>query len=80
MAVEDLAVPYWYQTGIPVSRRMSDPVSPLAMYASSRIMLDNAAALMGRNLSRREKKHAANNLYQIVGAKGLAYSPLGMLG
>lgn len=65
---------------IPASRQQSDPISPLAMYASSRIMLDNAAALMGRKMSRRERKRKAKNLESFVGARGLVYTPLGMIG
>jgi hypothetical protein len=79
-ASEELQMPYWYQMGIPSTRSQSDPISPLAMYASSRIMVDNAAALLGRNLSRREKKAAGKNAYQFTAARGLAYAPLEMLG
>jgi hypothetical protein len=77
---DDLVFPSWYQVGIPESRVAADPISPLAMAASSRIMLDNSAALLGRNLSRTQKKRAEKNVYQIAGARGLLYSPLGMLG
>ena len=79
-AQEELQMPYWYRTGIPASRAQSDPVSPLAMWASSRIMLDNAAALMGRNLTRRERQEGSKRVYSLAGARGLVYSPLGMIG
>jgi hypothetical protein len=78
-ADEDFA-PYWSQVGIPARRVQADPISPLAMYASSRIMVDNAAALMGRNLNKRQKKRAGEHALQIAGARGLVYSPLGMIG
>jgi hypothetical protein len=74
---DDLIMP---SIGIPSSRVSSDPVSPLAMFASSRIMLDNGAALMGRKLSRAERRQGSRNAYAFVGARGLAYSPLEMLG
>jgi hypothetical protein len=76
----EFELPSWYQVGIPASRASSDPINPLAMAASSRIMLDQSAALLGRNLSRKQKKRAEKNVYQIAGARGLLYSPLGMLG
>lgn len=77
---DDLVMPSWYQIGIPATRRQSDPVSPLAMYASSRIMIENAASALGRNLNRRQKKAVGRNAYQIAGGRGMLYAPLGMIG
>ena len=77
---DDLQMPSWYQVGIPATRVFADPISPLAMSASSKIMLDSTAALLGRKLSRREKKAGGKKAYQLAGARGMLYSPLEMIG
>jgi hypothetical protein len=71
---DDLVMPY---LGIPAARVAANPISPLAMLASSNIMIDTAAAAMGKNLSRRERKRAHQMGYGFAGARGMLFSPLG---
>jgi len=64
-----------YSAGIPASR--VNPISPLAMLASSTIMLDVSTKAMGRNLSRRQLKRGAKQANRFAGARGMLWSPLG---
>lgn len=64
-----------YRAGIPPTR--TNPISPLAMLASSTIMLDVGSKAMGRNLSRRQLKKQAKAANRFAGARGMLWSPLG---
>jgi len=71
----DLELPQQLTLGIPVTR--FNPISPLVMLGSSSIMADAIAGAMGRNLSRRERKHVREQAYRFTSASGMLYSPLG---
>lgn len=71
----DLEMPSWAGIGIPASR--INPISPLAMLASGTIMMDSTAAVLGKKLTRRQRKAGASSVYDFAGARGMLYSPLG---
>lgn len=72
---DDLELPQQLTLGIPVTR--FNPISPLVMLGSSSIMADAIAGAMGRNLSRRERKHVREQAYRFTSANGMLYSPVG---
>ncbi len=74
-SVEDYDLSPQLGIGIPPSR--ANPISPLAMYASSGIMANFLIGASGRRLSRAEKKAVRRGAYGFAGAQGMLYSPLG---
>jgi hypothetical protein len=64
-----------YGLGIPATR--VNPISPLAMSASSTMMADFIAGAQGRKLTRGTRRKLRRGAYQFAGANQMLYSPLG---
>jgi hypothetical protein len=72
---DELAISPQFGVGIPPTR--VDPISPLAMSASSGIMANFLVGASGKSLTRRQKKAIRRGAYGFAGARGMLYSPLG---
>lgn len=61
--------------GIPAAR--SNPISPLAMLASSNIMADAMIGASGRRVTKRQRKTLRDQAYTFNMGRGMVFSPLG---
>jgi hypothetical protein len=57
-----------------------NPVDPLTMASSSKVMADVLVQASGRKLSRRERKAVSRGAYRFVGAQHMVVVPTGMKG
>jgi hypothetical protein len=66
---ESLSLPSWYTPPvIPPSRARTDPISPLALMASSSIIADRVGAISGRRAPRAQRKRVNRAVYDLIGA------------
>ena len=71
----DLGLSPQYGVGIPATR--SNPISPLAMLASSNIMADAMIGASGKRVTRRQRKTMRGQAYAFNMGRGMVFSPLG---
>lgn len=72
---KDLELSPQYAAGIPSVR--ANPISPLAMLASSGIMADAMLGASGKRVSRRRRKVVHQQAYNLAMGNGMLYSPIG---